>query len=123
VRRWRHVLCQLYGPMRTSPPGFPAFTRELTQEADRVNAVLPQQDPPDRTAASKPAPRSATAAHQSPSFPERSRSDSPTPHLAARDDHATGCRPPAPATLIERAIIDIDIIELVSELRILPRYR
>jgi hypothetical protein len=40
------VLCQLYGPMSDLPAGFPAFTRDLMQEADRVNADLPQQDPP-----------------------------------------------------------------------------
>lgn len=40
------ILCQLYGPMSDLPAGFPAFTRDLMQEADRVSAVLPKQDPP-----------------------------------------------------------------------------
>ena len=40
------VLCQLFGPMSDLPAEIPAFTRDLMQEASRVSATLPSQQPP-----------------------------------------------------------------------------
>lgn len=40
------ILCQLFGPMSELPAEIPAFTRDLMQEAQRQNAVLPAQHRP-----------------------------------------------------------------------------
>ena len=40
------VLCQLFGPMSDLPAEIPALTRDLMQEASRIDAVLPAQEPP-----------------------------------------------------------------------------